>query len=174
VRSTASFDRLRSASRHRRKRLEVRKPGHTLGTTDLVHAGFLRLVDANVDWQDRTQFLAVAARVMRRILVDHARASHSARRGSGAPRVSLDKALAVAAESAQVLDLDGALTRLAALDARKSQTLEMLYFGGLTYTETAGALNISETTVLRDLKVAKAWMRHELRAAAFRAEGAAT
>lgn len=143
--------------------LKSEEPAHTLGATGVVHEAFIRLIGADIGWQDRVHFLSIAARVMRRILVDHARANRRAKRGGAAEKLPLDEGLAVSVEhSAQVVELDDALSRLAAIDERKSQALELLYFGGLTYEETAEALGISEATVHRELKLAKAWLRHEL------------
>lgn len=139
-------------------------PGHTLQATAVVHEAFLRLAGSDVEWQDRAHFLAIAASTMRRILVDHARSNRRDRRGGGAVAFSLEEAIVVSSEpDAQVVRLDDALTALAALDERKARILEFMYFGGLTYAETAEALAISEATVHRELKMAKAWLRHELR-----------
>lgn len=143
--------------------LRSEDPSHTLGATAVVHEAFIKLVHADVGWQDRVHFLSIAARVMRRILVDHARTNRRAKRGGVAEKLPLDEALAVSLESAsQLVDLDDALKRFSELDERKSRALELLYFGGLTYQETAEALGISEATVHRELKLAKAWLRHEL------------
>jgi RNA polymerase sigma factor (TIGR02999 family) len=138
--------------------------GHTLQATAVVHEAFIRLAGSDVEWQDRVHFLAIAARTMRRILVDYARNRSRARRGGGEVPFSLDEALVISSEpDDRVVELDQALTSLAAFDPRKAGILEMLYFGGLTYAETAGALDISEATVHRELKLARAWLRHELR-----------
>jgi RNA polymerase sigma factor (TIGR02999 family) len=139
-------------------------PGHTLQATAVVHEAFLRLAGSDVEWRDRAHFLAIAASTMRRILVDHARSNRRDRRGGGAVAFSLEEAIVVSSEpDDQVVRLDDALTALAALDERKARILEFMYFGGLTYAETAEALAISEATVHRELKMAKAWLRHELR-----------
>ena len=138
-------------------------PGHTLQATAVVHEAFLRLAGSDVEWQDRAHFLAIAASTMRRILVDHARSNRRDRRGGGAVAFSLEEAIVVSEPDDQVVRLDDALTALAALDERKARILEFMYFGGLTYAETAEALAISEATVHRELKMAKAWLRHELR-----------
>lgn len=139
--------------------------GHTLQATALIHEAYLRLVDVrHVQWQDRAHFLAVAARIMRRILVDAARAKGYQKRGGGAPRVSFDEALVVSREPSQdVLAVDDALTALAAIDVRKSQVVEMRFFGGLTLDETAEALHVSRDTVKRDWRMAKLWLLRELR-----------
>jgi RNA polymerase sigma factor (TIGR02999 family) len=138
--------------------------GHSLQATALVNEAYLRLVDAqHVEWQDRTHFLAVAARVMRHILVDHARSRQYQKRGGAAARVTLDEALLVANEPDQdFVALDDALTALAQVDMRKSQVVEMRFFGGLTLDETADALHVSRDTVKRDWKIAKLWLLREL------------
>ncbi len=141
------------------------RAGHSLQATALVNEAYLRLINAkDVPWQDRAHFLAVAARVMRRILVDHARSRHYQKRGGDAVRVTLDEALVVAREPDQdLVALDDALTALEAVDARKSQVVEMRFFGGLTIEETAEALEISRDTVKRDWNFAKLWLLRELR-----------
>jgi RNA polymerase sigma factor (TIGR02999 family) len=140
------------------------RPGHSLQATALVNEAYLRLVNADVAWQDRAHFLAVAARVMRRILVDHARSRQYQKRGGAAARVTLDEALIVAAEPDQdFVALDEALTALAVVDARKSRVVEMRFFGGLTLEETAEALQVSRDTVKRDWRMAKLWLLRELR-----------
>ncbi len=136
---------------------------HTLRATALVHEAFLRLVDSDVTFNDRVHFYAVAARVLRHILVDHAKAARRQKRGGGAVKVELDEALLVGPGTpSNIVDLDDALKSLAALDKRKSDVVELLFFGGLTYEETAAALNISPATVDRELRMAKAWIRREL------------
>lgn len=141
------------------------RAGHSLQATALVNEAYLRLIDAkDVAWHDRTHFLAVAARVMRRILVDHARSRRYQKRGGAAAHVTLDEALVVAGGPDQdFVALDDALTALAAVDARKSQVVELRFFGGLTLDETAEALQISRDTVKRDWKMAKLWLLRELR-----------
>jgi len=137
---------------------------HTLQTTALVHEAYLRLCGADVAWQGRVHFLAVAATVMRRVLVDHARSRDRAKRGGGADRVPLDEALAVSPERPEaVVALDEAIDRLSALDERKAHAVELHFFGGLTYEETAEALGVSPATVDRELRLAKAWLYRELR-----------
>jgi RNA polymerase sigma factor (TIGR02999 family) len=136
----------------------------TLQATAVVHEAFIRLAGSEVEWQDRAHFLAIAARTMRRILVDYARTRHRARRGGGEVPFSLDEALVISNEpDDRVVELDEALTSLAAVDERKASILEMLYFGGLTYAEIAAALDISEATVHRELKLARAWLKHEMK-----------
>ena len=140
-------------------------PGHSLQATALVNEAYLRLVDVkDVAWQDRAHFLAVAARAMRRILVDHARARRAQKRGGDAADVTFDEALLVTSEPRQdLVALDDALQTLARFDERKSRVIEMRFFGGLTEEETAGALNVSRETVKRDWKMAKLWLLRELR-----------
>ena len=144
--------------------------GHTLQATALVHEAYLRLVDQErVQWRNRAQFFGVAAQLMRRILVDHARARLAAKRGRGADRLTLGASDAVAAIDAcagdpgvDVLALSDALNRLAALDAQQARVVEFRYFGGLTIEETAAALDVSTATVKREWMVARAWLRREL------------
>ena len=142
------------------------RAGNSLQATALVNEAYLRLINAkDVAWHDRAHFLAVAARVMRRILVDHARARHYQKRGGDAVRVTLDEALVVASEPDQdFVALDEALTALAAVDARKSQVVELRFFGGLSLEETAEALKMSTDTVKRDWRFAKLWLLRELSA----------
>jgi RNA polymerase sigma factor (TIGR02999 family) len=143
-------------------------PGHTLQTSALVHEAFFRLVDQrNVHWQNRSHFFAVAAQMMRRILVDYARSRSYAKRGGGARAVSLDEGLIVSEErSAEVVAVDEALEALARFDARKSQIVELRFFGGLSINETAEVLGVSPGTVSADWAMAKAWLRREISAGA--------
>jgi RNA polymerase sigma factor (TIGR02999 family) len=143
--------------------LMAERPGHTLRATALVHEAYLRLVGSDTDWQNRMQFYAVAARTLRRILVDHARSRTRQKRGSGAQQVALDECIVVGEESSlDVIDLDIALSKLTEIDGRKGQIIELLFFGGLTTEECAAALNISPATLHRDLKLAKAWLYRAL------------
>jgi RNA polymerase sigma factor (TIGR02999 family) len=144
--------------------LRRERAGHTLQTTDLIHEAFLRLVDqTNVRWQNRAHFFAIAAQLMRRILVDHARRRRRAKRGGSAIVVPLDEAQVAAEQSnTDLLALDEALTRLAALDPRQSRIVELRFFGGLSIEETAAVIGVSPTTVKDDLNVAKAWLRREM------------
>lgn len=137
---------------------------HTLQTTALVNEAFVRLVDAReVRWQDRAHFLGIAARLMRRVLVDHARARGYQKRGGGAQKVVLDEAMVVApAVDFTVLDVDRALLALAAVDERKSRVVEMRFFGGMSVEETAEVLHVSPDTVKRDWRLAKLWLLREL------------
>lgn len=139
--------------------------GHTLQATALVNEAYLRLVDSQQPWQNRAHFLGVAAQMMRRILVDHARARGSAKRGANKTHVNVDEVTIVMQDNDDVvLGLDDALIKLAKFDERKSRLIELRFFGGLTYEETAEVLSISTTTLDRELRLAKAWLKHELRA----------
>ena len=136
---------------------------HTLRATALVHEAYVRLVKSDVSFKDRAHFYAVSARLLRRILVDHARSLHSDKRGQGADKTAFDEVLYVGPRTdSNILALDDALTLLARHDQRKSDIVEMLYFGGLTYEETGAALQLSEATVHRELRMAKAWLYQEL------------
>jgi len=140
------------------------RQGHTLQATALVNEVFVRLADgANPNWKDRAHFLGIAARLMRQILVDHARSRGYQKRGGGAQRVSLEEAALITPEPAlDVLAVDRALEAFAKLDARKSQVVELRFFGGLSIEETAEVLGISAETVKRDWRVAKLWLAREL------------
>lgn len=156
------YDELRRIARRYMSRENAR---HTLQTTALVNEAYLRLINQqNADWQNRAHFFAVAARVMRCLLVDHARArSYEKRGGAGAVQVSLNEELASQPElSLDVLALDEALERLAAVDARKSRIVELRFFGGLSVEETAEVLEVSAITVKREWLKAKAWLFREL------------
>lgn len=141
--------------------------GHTLQATALVNEAYLRLVDGKaVAWADRTHFFAVSSRIMRRILVDHARARRTLKRGGPDARVTLDEALIVAKELPDdFVALDDALHALAAFDERKSRVIELRFFGGLSVEETAAALAVSPDTVMRDWRLARAWLQAEMRRA---------
>lgn len=151
----------RVAARH----LRSESPSHTWQPTDLVHEAFMQIADADVDWHGRAHFYAVVARQMRRLLIDHARGKQRTKRGGGHIRVTLNED-AIPAEDANLdlLDLDSALEGLARQDARKAEIIELHVFGGLSYKEMAQLLDISPTTVKRDLRFAKAWLTRELRA----------
>jgi RNA polymerase sigma-70 factor, ECF subfamily len=144
--------------------LRRERKGHTLQTTALINEAYLRLVDQNhVHWAGRSHFFGISAQIMRRILIDHARRYDYAKRGGGAQRISLDEAAAVAKDRAgALLLLDEALNRLAEMDPRRSQVVELRYFGGLNNEEIAGVLKISENTVTRDWNMARAWLYQEL------------
>jgi RNA polymerase sigma-70 factor (ECF subfamily) len=154
------YDQLRKLAA---RSLRSQRPDHTLRATALVHEAYMKLSDASGDWQDRVHFYAVAARVMRNILVDYAKAGKRQKRGGGAERIVFDEAVLIGpAPVPGLADLDEALQRLETHDPRKAQVVELLFFGGLTYDEAAAALGISEATVHRDLKMAKAWLHKEL------------
>jgi RNA polymerase sigma-70 factor, ECF subfamily len=138
--------------------------GHSLQATALVNEAYVRLVDGTVvEWHDRAHFLAVAARIMRRILVDHARGRGARKRGGGDARVTFDEALVVTAEAREnFVALDDALEALAKFDERKSRVVELRFFGGLSVEETAAVLKVSVDTVMRDWRLAKAWLQAEM------------
>ena len=140
------------------------RTGHTLQTTALVNEAYLRLVDSSqVRWQNRAHFMAVSAQLMRRILVDFARSRNYLKRGAGAQQVSLDEAMLISeAPDLDVVELDRALVQLAAVDSRKSQVVELRFFGGLTEEEAAEVLKVSPETVRRDLRLAKTWLLREM------------
>jgi RNA polymerase sigma factor (TIGR02999 family) len=145
------------------RRLRSERPNHTLQPTALVHEAYLRLVDQRqVGWQDRAHFFGVAAQVMRRILVDHARRHIAGKRGDGVPRVSLDEARDVASGEPPLLAFDDALNRLERVDADLARIVELRAFGGLTIDEAAHVLNVSPSTAKRDWRTAKAWLHREL------------
>ncbi len=141
------------------------RPGHTLQTSALVNEAYMRLVDyKQMRWQSRAHFFAVAAQAMRRILVEHARKRHFAKRGGGAVQVSLDEAATVSEkQAADLIALDDALTGLEAIDPRKSRIVELRYIGGLNIEETAEVLGISPATVQREWRAAKAWLYREIK-----------
>ena len=140
------------------------RPGQTLQTTALVHEAYLRLVDVtNVRWQDRAHFFAISAQMMRRILVDMARARTSVKRGGHVPRVNLDEIPEISSGRArELIAIDEALNILAGLDPRKARVIELRFFGGLSVEETAEVLKISPQSVMRDWKLAKAFLKREL------------
>jgi RNA polymerase sigma factor (TIGR02999 family) len=144
-------------------RLRGERSEHTLQATALVNEVFLRLSEGKLTVQDRAHFFAIAARMMRRILTDHGRARRSAKRGGKAQHVPLSEEQVADHADVDFTDLDSALDKLATLDERKSDILVLHYFGGMTYEETAAALNTSVATIDRDLRFAKAWLANELR-----------
>ncbi len=157
----AVYDELRRlASRHLRRE----RPGHTLQTTALIHETYIRLVDQrHVRWQNRAHFFGIAAQLMRRILVDHARSRHRAKRGGSAVRLTLGEAMNVAAgQEVDFVALDEALNRLAEIDPQQSRIVELRYFSGLSIEETAEVMGISPATVKRDWSMARAWLHREL------------
>jgi RNA polymerase sigma-70 factor, ECF subfamily len=149
----------RLANRYMRRE----RTNHTLQATALVHEAYLKLVEQRSDWRSRAHFFAVAAQVMRHILIDHARGHTRAKRGGAKEAVALDEALVFSEEkSAELLAVDEAMQRLAKLDPRQSKIVEMRFFGGLTVEETAEALGISPITVKRDWSLARAWLYGDL------------
>jgi RNA polymerase sigma factor (TIGR02999 family) len=156
------YEELRRIARAHMRR---ERADHSLQATALINEAYLRLFDVqHVNWQNRAHFLAMAARLMRRILVDYARSKGSQKRGGGAVRVTFDEGLPVTQEAGQdLVALDAALDALATLDERKSRVVELRFFGGLSVEETATALKVSPETVMRDWKLAKAWLLRELR-----------
>lgn len=154
------YDELRALAAHH---LSHERRGHTLQPTALVHEAYARLVDGEPRFENRAHFFALVARTMRRVLVDHARAKSTQKRGGGARSVTLTEGnAAVDPMTVDLLALDEALERLAEVDERKAKVIELHFFGGLTYAETSAALDISEATVDRDLRVAKAWLGEQL------------
>lgn len=150
--------------------LRHERPDHTLQPTALVHEAYLRLVGQDqVVWQNRSHFFGIAAQMMRRVLVDHARRRHAAKRGAAAIRVELSAEDLEAGldRDPEILALDAALDELAALDARQARVVELRFFGGLTVEETAEVVGISTATVKREWRTARAWLRRELGAASF-------
>lgn len=136
---------------------------HTLQSTALVNEAYLRLVDADVEVASRQHFLAIAARVMRRILVDHARSKHRQKRGGGVKPLALEESIVLAPEGdPRLVDLDEALIKLERFDARLARTVELVYFGGLTTQQAADALGISRVTLNKDLNLARAWLHNEI------------
>lgn len=147
------------------KSLRSEKPGHTLQPTALIHEAYLRLIDQSLPaFESRAHFFGVASRLMRQILVDHARARVAAKRGAGAVKISLDDAPEPASDddAAGLLALDEALDRLAEIDERKSRIIEMRSFGGMGVEDVAKALGVSEPTIKRETRLAQAWLRREL------------
>ncbi len=139
------------------------RKGHTLQATAVVNEAYMRMVDMDVEWQNRAHFFAIAARLMRRILVDHAKAHRRQKRGGKDTTLSLEEALVMGEErEPDLIHLDEALSKLSEVDERKSQVVELHFFGGLTYDEIAEAMSISAATVHRDLRMAKAWLNNEL------------
>jgi RNA polymerase sigma-70 factor, ECF subfamily len=145
--------------------LRQENPGHTLQPTALVHETWLRLIDqTRVNWWNRAQFFGVAAQMMRRILVDHARAKHREKRGGDTVKLSLDDVINLSQERAgDLLALDDALDALMRIDGRKSRVVELRYFGGFSVEETAQILEVSSETVIRDWKMAKAWLYQRIK-----------
>ena len=154
------YDELRRMAQHH---LRSERPDHTLQATALVHEAYLRLVDARQPLRNRAQFFGLASSAMRRVLVDHARAKHAAKRPGLQQKVDLDEVPLISDEpSYDIINLDRALDRLSQIDARQGHIVELRYFGGLTSEEAGEALGISTVTVQRDWAVAKAWLHGEL------------
>jgi RNA polymerase sigma factor (TIGR02999 family) len=146
-----------------RRYMSRERKGHTLQTTALINEAYVRLVDQrNVHWANRSHFFAISAQIMRRILIDHARRHAYAKRGGGAQQISLDEAAVVSGQASELLRLDEALQSLAEMDLRRSQVVELRYFGGLSNEEIAGVLKVSENTVTRDWNMARAWLYQQL------------
>jgi RNA polymerase sigma factor (TIGR02999 family) len=144
--------------------LRRERPGHTLQSTALVHEAYIRLIDQhNVEWRNRAHFFAIASRMIRRILVDHARGVHAAKRGAGAPKLSLDEALGVPdGRDLDLVALDDAMETLAKIDPDQVRLIELRYFAGLTIEEAAEVMKISPATVSREWNTARAWLLREL------------
>jgi len=143
--------------------MRAERPGHTLSPTALVHEAYVRLAGSDIPWQDRAHFFALSATLMRRILVDHARERSRHKRGGGVAPVSLEEAVVVSAEPDERLILiDEALTKLSAIEPRKSRIVELVFFGGLTFDETAQVMELSPATLHREMKFAKAWILREV------------
>lgn len=146
-----------------RKHLANERPGHTLAPTALVHEAYLRLVDVEVPWQDRTHFFAVAASMLRRILVDHAKGRLREKRGGSAQKVSLDETIFITADpDPRIILIDEALNKLARIDERRSKIVELLFFGGLTFDEVSTVMDVSLSTLRREVNFAKAWIWREI------------
>jgi RNA polymerase sigma factor (TIGR02999 family) len=149
------------------RQMRHERPGHTLQTTALVNEVYLKLVDqTRATWKNRAQFFGVASAIMRRILVDHARALQSGKRGAGGSHLPLDDFIFTPAKSAALVRLDDALVALAQIAARKARVVELRYFGGLSVEETAEVLAVHPNTVVRDWGLAKAWLAREIRGGA--------
>jgi len=165
----AALDRLtplvmQELKRIARRQMRAEHGQRTLQTTALVNEAWLRLVDVNnVRWEDRAHFFGITARIMRRILVEAARARLAGKRGGDALRVTFDEALPATAKDSEFVAIDEALTALAAFDARKARVIELRFFGGLSVQETAHVLGVSEQNVHRDWRLARAWLLYELR-----------
>jgi RNA polymerase sigma-70 factor (ECF subfamily) len=155
------YDELRRLARHY---LKNERAGHSLQPTALVHEVYLRLIgQKNVQWKNRAHFFSVAAQMMRRILIDHAKGLQRNKRGAGAIKLSLDEVIILSdGDAPDMIALDEALTKLSIIDARKSRVVELRYFGGMSVEETAEILGISHKTVMREWAMARAWLYREL------------
>ena len=155
------YDELRRLARSYMRR---ERPGHTLQTTVLVHEAYMRMLGQDADWQNRSHFFGIAAKMMRRILLDHAKGHGRAKRGGGAVRVTLDEpAMFSKAPDKQLVALDEALNRLEKIDKQRAQIVELRYFGGLSNEEVSKILDISTATIQRQWAGARAWLYHELK-----------
>jgi RNA polymerase sigma-70 factor, ECF subfamily len=149
--------------RRARRYMALERRSHSLQSTDLIHEVYLRLVGSKpVDWRNRSHFFALAARLMRQILVDHARSRGYVKRGGGARRVTFDEALVCSRPDQDLVGLDEAIQALAVTDARKGQVVELRFFGGLSVEETAEVLGVSRQTVIKDWRLSRAWLLREL------------
>ncbi|HJZ78693.1 MAG TPA: sigma-70 family RNA polymerase sigma factor [Pyrinomonadaceae bacterium] len=153
------YDQLRRIARHH---LRGERPGHTLQSNALINEAYLKLIEQSVSWQDRNHFFGIAARLMRQILVDHARARQRLKRGGHAQQISLTAAGAEQAQSADLLALNDALETLSEVDPQRSRIVELRFFGGLTIEETAQVMRVSTPTVERGWRAARAWLQTEL------------
>ncbi|HUA62777.1 MAG TPA: sigma-70 family RNA polymerase sigma factor [Verrucomicrobiae bacterium] len=156
------YDELRRLAR---RYLQHEAPGHTLQSTALVHEAYLRMMDQNTSWQNRAHFFGIAAQMMRRVLVDHARSRSAAKRGEGARMVTLDAGIAAPEKrDVDIEALDEALTSLGKVDPRQERIIELRFFAGLSIEDTSEALQVSPATVKREFAIAKAWLYREMRA----------
>ena len=148
----------RLAASHMRRERDA----HTLQSTALVHEAFIKLVGAEVDFASRAHFYGIASRIMRRLLVEHARGVGRQKRGGGVKRITLDEVLVEGKDETDIIELDEALNKLAEFDARMAEAIELIYFGGLKHDEAADVLGVSRTTLFEDVKLAKAWLGREM------------
>ena len=153
------YDQLRRIARHH---LRQERPGHTLQATDLINEAYLRLVEQSVSWQNRNHFFGIAARLMRQILVDHARSRQALKRGENPQQISLAAIDDPREQSADLLALNDALETLSAVDPQRSRIVELRFFGGLTIEETAQVMGVSTPTVQRGWRAARAWLQTEM------------
>lgn len=137
-------------------------PGNELQPTVLVNEAFVRLLGTATEFADRKHFFALAAQIMRRVLVDHARERNAAKRGSGIPNLTFDEALVAGDDRNDILELDAAMSELSKFDPRLAKAIELRYFGGLSISETADVMSLSESTLHKDLRLARAWLKNEL------------
>lgn len=145
-----------------RRQMRGESSSHTLQATALVNEAFIRLADVKINYTDSSHFMAMAAKTMRRVLVDHARKKKSAKRGGNVRDQTLDENKIMSPDNPTIIDLDVALDKLDKVDERLATTVELVFFGGLTYDEAANVLNVSKTTVFDDLQLAKAWLKNEM------------